>query len=332
MRTERQSSKWLTVAAFAVVYLVWGSTYLAIRFGLETMPPLLMAGTRFLTAGAILCAWALARGAKRPSREQWRRATVAGILMLVLGNGCVTWAEQYVPSGIAALLVASEPFWLVLLAWGFFGGRRPGARTAAGLVVGLLGVGLLVLPTGGDADAGDGMLAGSLAILLAALAWAAGSLYLRKPGLPDSPALATGMQMLSGGAILATLGLLRGEGHSFNLAAVSVTSALALLYLTLFGSILAFTAYAWLISATTPARLSTYAYVNPVVAVLLGRELAHEPIASQAWVAMVIIVTSVALVTTGEGATEAEAEPAEGEADRDASEPMLLPGSLGEQA
>lgn len=322
MHSERQ--KWLTIVAFAVVYLVWGSTYLGIRIGLETMPPLLMAGTRFLAAGTILCGWSLARGAKRPTSGQWLRATAAGVLLLVLGNGGVTWAEQYVPSGIAALLVASEPFWLVLLAWGFFGGRRPGARTTAGLVIGLLGVGILVLPQGSDADADSAMLAGSLAILLAALAWATGSLYLRKADMPESPALSTGMQMLTGGAILTAFGLLRGEGHSFNPAEVSLASGLAFLYLTFFGSIVAFTAYGWLVTATTPARLSTYAYVNPVIAVLLGRVVAHEPIPPLGWVAMVVIVASVALVTTG------EAEPAESEVDRNLSEPMLLPGSLGE--
>jgi len=324
MRTERK--KWLTPAAFAVVYVVWGSTYLAIRIGLETIPPLLMAGSRFLVAGALLCGWALARGAKGPSLGQWLRATVAGVLMLVLGNGGVTWAEQYVPSGIAALLVASEPFWLVLLAWGFFGGQRPGTRTVAGLVIGLLGVGLLVLPGGGDANSGNAMLAGSLAIIFAALAWAAGSLYIRKADLPESPALATGMQMLAGGSILFVLGMLRGEARHFNPAAVSAASGLAFLYLTFFGSLLAFTAYAWLISATTPARLSTYAYVNPVIAVLLGLVVAHEPIAPLGWLAMVVIVASVALVTTGE-AVSSEADAVES----DGSEPMLLPGNLGEQ-
>ncbi|WP_406698464.1 drug/metabolite exporter YedA [Singulisphaera sp. Ch08] len=312
MRSERK--KWLTIAAFAVVYLVWGSTYLAIRFGLQSMPPLLMAGSRFLVAGTILCGWALARGASLPTRGQWLRATVAGILMLVLGNGCVTWAEQYVPSGIAALLVASEPFWLVLTAWGFFGGRRPGLRTSAGLMIGLMGVGLLVTPEGGGAN--GAMLAGSLAIILAAFAWAVGSLYLRRAALPESPALSTGMQMLSGGAILAGLGLLRGEAAGFQLSTVTTTSVLAWLYLIGFGSILAFTAYIWLLTETTPARLSTYAYVNPVVAVLLGSVVAHEPIAPLGWAAMVVIVASVALVTTGE---------------QEEDVPGLVPVTLGEQ-
>jgi drug/metabolite transporter (DMT)-like permease len=302
MRGERRSAAWVLIGAFAVVYLVWGSTYLAIRFGLETMPPLLMAGTRFLTAGTILCGWALARGARRPELGHWKSATTAGLLMLVAGNGGVTWAEQYVPSGIAALLVASEPFWLVLIAWGFFGGRRPNLWTSLGLVTGLVGVGLLVTPEGGDT--GGMMLAGSLAIIFAALTWAVGSLFLRTADLPASARLSTGMQMLTGGAILTALGLLRGEASGFDPAAVTAPSALAWLYLIGFGSILAFSAYGYLITATTPARLSTYAYVNPVVAVLLGSLVGREPIAPLGWLAMVVIVASVALVTTGDGGRE----------------------------
>lgn len=311
--------KWLTLAAFAAVYVVWGSTYFAIRIGLRSMPPLLMAGSRFLVAGTILAGWSLARGAAWPTRGQWGRAAVAGSLMLVAGNGCVTWAEQSVPSGIAALLVASEPFWLVLIAWGFFGGRRPGVRTALGLVTGLLGVGLLVAPEGGST--GGPMLAGAVAILFAAFTWAIGSLFLRTADLPASAPLSAGMQMLAGGAILVALGALKGEAAGFDPAAVAAPSLLAWLYLIVFGSIVAFNAYGYLIATTTPARLSTYAYVNPVVAVLLGSLIGGEPIAPTGWVAMVVIVASVALVTTG----DVEPEPVD-----DRREP--LPVALAEQA
>lgn len=296
MRADRK--KWLTLAAFAAVYLVWGSTYFAIRIGLRSMPPLLMAGSRFLVAGTILAAWSLARGAAPPTRGQWTRAAVAAVLMLVSGNGCVTWAEQYVPSGIAALLVASEPFWLVLIAWGFFGGPRPGVRTSLGLATGLVGVALLVSPEGGDT--GGMMMAGAFAILFAALTWAIGSLFLRTADMPASAPLSAAMQMLTGGAILTGLGLLSGEASRFNPAAIATPSILAWLYLILFGSILAFSAYGYLITATTPARLSTYAYVNPVVAVLLGSLVGREPIAPMAWLAMVVIVGSVVMVTTGD--------------------------------
>lgn len=296
MQADRK--KWLTFAAFAVVYLVWGSTYFAIRIGLQSMPPLLMAGARFLVAGTILAAWSLSRGAALPTRGQLFRATVAGILMLVSGNGCVTWAEQYVPSGIAALLVASEPFCLVLIAWAFFGGRRPGLRTSLGLVCGLLGVALLVSPEGGDA--GGMMMAGAFAIIFASLTWAIGSLFLRTADMPTPAPLSAGVQMLIAGVILTGLGLLSGEASRFDPAAITTPSIVAWLYLILFGSILAFSAYGYLITATTPARLSTYAYVNPVVAMLLGSLVGREPIAPLGWLAMVVIVGSVALVTTGD--------------------------------
>lgn len=320
MRSERK--RWLTIGAFAVVYLVWGSTYFAIGLGIRSIPPMLMAGSRFLAAGCILSLWGLARGAAAPTAAQWARAGVAGFLMLVLGNGCVTWAVQYVPSSMAALLVASEPMWLVLAAWACFGGSRPGLRTSLGLATGLLGVGLLVAPQGGGFNAG--VLAGSLAILLAAVAWAVGSLFLRTADLPSSPSLATGMQMLTGGAALTTLGLLRGEAAALDPAAISTTSALAWVYLIVFGSMLGFSAYGYLITATSPARLSTYAYVNPVVAVLLGGLVGRETIPPTAWLAMLIILASVVLVTAEEGEPSAEAEIAEAA--------ILAPEALGDQA
>ncbi len=320
MQSERKN--WLTIGAFAVVYIVWGSTYFAIGLGVRSIPPLLMAGSRFLVAGAILSAWGLARGAARPTVAQWSRAAVAGFLMLVLGNGCVTWGVQYVPTSMAALLVASEPLWLVLTSWAFFGGSRPGLRTALGLASGLFGVGLLVAPQGSGFH--PGALAGALAILLAAVAWAVGSLFLRTADISRSPALATGMQMLTGGAALTSLGLLRGEGATLDLSTVSAASASAWLYLVVFGSMLGFSAYAYLISATTPARLSTYAYVNPVVAVLLGGFVGRETITTSACIAMLIIVSSVILVTSDEEAA----------ADGDAvDESMVLPeAALGESA
>ncbi|WP_165073353.1 EamA family transporter [Paludisphaera rhizosphaerae] len=321
MRFERRT--WLLIAAFAIVYMVWGSTYLAIRIGLKTLPPLLMAGSRFLVAGSILCGLSLARGSAFPSAGQWRRAAVGGVLMLAVGNGCVTWAEQFVPSSITALLIASEPLWLVLTSWAFFGGQRPGARITAGLAIGLAGVGALVLPGGGEGDAGGMMLIGSLAIILAAFSWAVGSLYLREAALPDSTALSTGMQMLAGGATLVTLGLLRGEAQTFHAANVSAASAAAWVYLIVFGSLLGYTAYGWLITATSPARLGTYAYVNPVVAVLLGSLVEHEPITAAAWTAMIVILASVGLVTTGE--MEEDEQPEEAES-------LVFPTPLGEQA
>ena len=298
-------SKAMTAAAFATVYLVWGSTYLAIRLGLESMPPLLMAGSRFLVAGAILHAWARARGADRPEPGHWKGAAVAGLLLIVAGNGGVTWAEQAVPSGLTALLVASEPIWLVLLSWACFGGERPGRRVVAGLALGMVGVGLLVVPSG---ELDGASTAGVVAILLSAIAWAAGSLSLRGASLPKSPALTTGMQMLVGGAVLVALGLARGEARAVHPDAISGASALAWLYLVAFGSIAAFSAYTYLLRVATPAHVSTYAYVNPVVAVALGRLVLDEPIAPAAWLAAAVILASVALVTAP-GAARPEAAP-----------------------
>jgi drug/metabolite transporter (DMT)-like permease len=304
------------LGAFAVVYVVWGSTYLAIRLGLETLPPFLMAGVRFVIAGSLMAGWAVARGAGRPGWRHWRSAGITGVLLLAVGNGGVTWAEQSIPSGLTALLVASEPLWLVLVAWGWYGGLRPGVRTAAGLALGLASVGMLIR-TGGGAEGGalvatgatGGMLVGSLAVLVSCVAWAFGSLSLRDAERPDSGVLFTGMQMLVGGIVLVGLGLVCGEAHRVDLEAVTSTSVLSVVYLIVFGSILAYSAYTWLIDRVSPAMLSTYAYVNPVVAVLLGWAVAREPITPAAWVAMTVIVASVALVSTGEN----EAPAAEGE-------------------
>ncbi len=296
---ERRGGRGRMLAAFATVYLVWGSTYLAIRFGLETMPPFLMAGVRFLVAGTLLYGWARARGADRPTWDHWKVAATAGVLLLAVGNGGVTWAERSISSGLAALLVASEPLWLVLLAWGFFGGARPTGKIMAGLALGLLGVASLVVPGGELAVAGSAW--GMVAVLVATVSWAVGSLLLRDAKRPDSPILGTGMQMLAGSAVLIAVGLARGEARGFDPAAVSTGSLLALLYLIVFGSIAAYTAYTWLLTVTTPARASTYAYVNPVVAVLLGHWLGAEKVSPIAWVSMAVIVGSVALVNTAEG-------------------------------
>lgn len=291
------------VLAFAAVYLIWGSTYLGIRFAIETIPPLLMAGTRFLAAGAILYGWCRLRGAGRPTPRQWRNAGLAGGLMLVGGNGGVTLAEQWVPSGVAALMVSTTPLWLVLLAWGT-GGGRPAATEAAGIASGLCGVALLVLP--GDEAAGAlGRAAvdplGAAILLIGSLAFAAGSLVARTAALPESKPLGAGMQMLVGGAVLTASGLAAGEGGRFDLSAISATSAVALLYLIVFGGLVAFSAYVWLLGATTPARAGTYAFVNPVVAVLLGSALAAEPLTVRSFAAMAVIVAGVVLITKRAG-------------------------------
>ncbi|MGH9399477.1 MAG: EamA family transporter [Thermoanaerobaculia bacterium] len=293
------------VAAFGAVYVLWGSTYLAIRFGVETIPPFVMAGTRHLTAGLLLYAWMRARGTARPSRRHWGAATVIGGLMLLGGNGLVTWAEQRVPSGLAALIVASVPIWMAVLA-ALEKRRRPASYVVAGLAIGLAGIALLVAPGrlggGGRVDP-----LGAAALLTAALSWSIGSLASRRAPLPASTLTAVSMEMIAGGCLLWIAGLLGGEGNRLALAGISLRSALSLCYLTVFGSLLGFSAYVWLLKATTPERVSTYAYVNPIVAVLLGTLLAGEELTLRIGIAAAAIVAAVALIIRHGGEPKSDA-------------------------
>jgi len=286
------------LAGFAAVYLIWGSTYLAIRFAIGTIPPLLMAAVRFLVAGSVLYAWSRSRGADRPTPAQWRAAGVVGGLLLLGGNGSVVVAEQWVPSGLAALLAGAVPLWMVLVDWGWGSRTRPSARTTLGLVAGFIGLATLVGAPGVGAG-GRRELLGGLLVLLGALAWAVGSIYSRHAPLPPRPRMWVAMQMLAGGALLLPASALVGEWHGFDAGAVSTRSALALLYLIVFGALVAYTAYIWLLSVSTPARVGTYAYVNPVVALVLGWALADEPLSFRSVVAAAIIVGSVVVTTTG---------------------------------
>lgn len=288
------------VAAFGAVYVLWGSTYLAIRFGVETIPPFLMAGTRHLTAGLLLFLWTRLTCEPRPDRRHWGTAFFLGGLMLLGGNGLVTWAERRVPSGLAALIVASVPLWMALLD-GIHRHTRPRLPVAAGLLFGLAGLLMLVAP-GRFAGNGRVDLLGAGALLLAALCWTAGSLYSRHARLPESVLTATAMQMIGGGVLLWLVGLAVGEGSRLDLAAVSPRSILSLGYLVVFGSLLGFSAYVWLLRATTPARVSTYAYVNPVVAVFLGWAFAGEAVTLRIALATIAIVLSVALIIRYGGA------------------------------
>ena len=284
-------------AAFAAVYLIWGSTFLAIRFAIETLPPFLMAGFRFAVAGAVLYGWARLTGAKRPVRIHWAAATVIGGLLISAGNGAVVWAEQRVPSGLASLLIATVPIWMVLMDWIWWSHARPSPWVATGLGLGLAGMALLVGP---EKLSGIHRIdpAGAVVLILGGVAWAAGSLYSLRAPLPESGLLATAMEMLTGGVLLFLAGLATGEAAVLQLSAVSARSALSLVYLIVFGSLVGFTAYIWLLNATTPARASTYAYVNPVVAVTLGRIWGGEPISTQILLAAAIIVAAVAVITT----------------------------------
>jgi drug/metabolite transporter (DMT)-like permease len=290
----RAASRAEVVIAFAAVYVLWGSTYLAIRFGVETIPPFLMAGLRHLTAGTLLYAWMRFRGTPRPQPRHWRSAALIGGLLLLGGNGLVTWAEQRVPSGLAALIVASVPIWMTV----FDGLQRrepPHGVVVVGLAMGLLGIAFLVAP-GRFAGGSHVDPLGAAALLTAALLWAIGSLYSRKAALPASTLLATAMEMIAGGLILLFVAGLTREWQGFSLAAVSARSMLALGYLIVAGSLLGFSAYIFLLGATTPARVSTYAYVNPLVAVFLGWLLAGEAVTPRTLVAAAIIVAAVAFI------------------------------------
>lgn len=281
--------------AFAAVYIIWGSTYLAIRFGIETIPPFLMGAMRFLTAGSILFLWRALGGAPRPTLAEWRGAAIVGGLMLVGGNGAVMWAEQHVASGVVALIVAIVPLWMVLLDWLWQRNAAPTLRVVTGVLLGFGGIALLIGP--GSLSAGGIHLGAALAVVLGSLAWAMGSLYSRRVTPSGRPFQAIAMQMLAGGTGLLLLGLVTGEAGRLDWAQVSLRSALSVIYLAVFGSIIAYTAYVWLLGHVNPARVSTYAYVNPVVAVLLGWGLAGEALTLRMVLASAVIVAGVALIT-----------------------------------
>lgn len=286
------------IAAFAAVYLLWGSTYLAIRFAIETLPPLLMAGVRFLLAGAVLYAFMRLRGQPAPERRHWKSAALIGALLLVGGNGGVTLAERTVPSGVAALLVAMVPLWMVLLEWLRPGGTRPTGRVMVGLAVGFAGMVILVGPSE-LAGAGAVDFGGAALVLCGSLAWSIGSIYARRATLPANAFVATGMEMLCGGVLLLVAGAARGELAGLDPAAFTGRSLAAFGYLVVFGSLVGFTAYIWLLGVSSPARVSTYAYVNPVVAVFLGWAMAGEALTARVLVAAAVIVAAVAVITTG---------------------------------
>lgn len=281
----------LVWTALLTVYVVWGSTYLGIALTLETMPPLLSAAARFLLAGGIL--FALIGWRARPSRREWAAAAVTGVPLLALGNGGVVWAQQTVDTGPAALLIASVPLWIALLDRVVFG-RRLSWPALAGLGLGFLGIALLVDVRGtGGVDLG-----GALILIGAALSWATGSLLARGAALPPRPLVGVSMQMLCGGVVLAVAGLAAGEAGEVDPGTVSARSLGGLAYLVVFGSLVAFTAYVWLLRTTRTSTVATYAYVNPVVAVALGWLVLDEAVTGRMLVAGGIIVAAVALIVS----------------------------------
>lgn len=284
------------IAAFATIYLLWGSTYTAIRIVVETLPPFLAAGVRFLIAGGLMLVALAVRGTPLPSRAQWRNAAIASTLMLVGGNGLVMWAERTLSSGFTALLIALVPVWFALLDWARPQGARPQMKTVAGIFVGFLGVAFLVQARGGFASM-TGQWAGALAIMVSGFCWAGGSIYSKHSAPGGSPWMTSAAQMLCGGVGLLLVGGVCGEPWSTDWSHVSGRSLAALTYLVVFGSWIGFCTYVWLLHNTTPARLSTYAYVNPVIAVSLGWVLLGEKVNSGMLWAAAIIVLGVATIT-----------------------------------
>ena len=291
----------ILIAAFASVYIFWGSTYLAIKYAIETLPPFLMAGMRFTIAGAILFTIAgFSKDYEKPKLVHWKTSFIVGTLLLLFGNGGVVFAEKYISSSLAALLVATEPFWIVLLSWLWLGKARPNLKVVGGLFMGFFGVYLLI--SGQQANGAETessmQFFSAIAIILAAMCWATGSIYGLRSPVPKSSILTAGMQMFAGGLVLLFVSLISGEMFKFHISEVSKNSIFGLIYLIIFGSLIAFTAYSWLLKNAQPAMVSTYAYVNPVIAVFLGWLIAGESFTVQLLIGAGIIVGSVALITS----------------------------------
>ncbi|HUR92312.1 MAG TPA: EamA family transporter [Gemmatimonadaceae bacterium] len=283
------------VSAFAAVYLIWGSSYLAILWGLETIPPFLLGAARFTSAGVILYVIARTRGPIAFSRVQLLNAAIVGALLPFLGNGSLIWAQQRIPSGIAALIVATVPLWIVVIQT-LVEKVRPGAQIWTGVGVGIVGLAILVSARTGVGGAIH--LPSALLLCGGAVAWATGSIYSRRADLPKSGIASTALTMLSAGVFFSITTLAVGEHRIFELSEVSVRSLIGLAYLSILGSVVAYSAYIWLLQATTPARVATYAYVNPVIAVLLGWAFANEPISLRTSLAAAVILGAVILITT----------------------------------
>jgi drug/metabolite transporter (DMT)-like permease len=290
-----KASKTKLLLAFAALYTIWGSTYLAIKFAVETIPPYLMSTARFVVSGVILYGISRWQGNPRPSRREWRDGAIVGMLLLAGGNGAVGWAEQRVPSGITALLVASVPMWAVLIDWARPRGKRPSLVVALGLAVGLAGVGILAAPE--FAGAVHGAALGATVLIIGSISWAAGSIYSRQGARPASALMSTALQMIGGSVFLFAIAAALGELSRFDAGAITLKSFLGWAYLVTFGALIGFTAYAYVLRETTPAKATTYAYVNPIVAVLLGWAFAGEPVTVRTIVAAGIILAGVAMIS-----------------------------------
>jgi drug/metabolite transporter (DMT)-like permease len=285
------------VAAFLTIYLIWGTTFLAIRVAVETIPPFLTAGLRFFLAGGAMLPVLLARGGRLPSLIHWRSATIAGGLMLAGGIGLLSYAETRIPSGLAALMVATIPIWITVIAWLGFGGKRPSVQVFVGLALGFVGAALLFAPALGS-GAGGYDLVGMGSVSLGAFIFACGSAYSRRAPLPEDTRITTASEMLAGGVLLLLISALLGEPLRLDLAAVTTRSLIALAYLIVFGSIVGYTAYLWLLKNVEPAKVGTNFYVNPVVAVVAGALVLDEVVTLPMVAAAVVILVGVAVINT----------------------------------
>jgi len=297
METNTHRPRWKTLLAFAIIYFVWGSTFLAIRVGVREVPPLLLAAMRFLIAGLVLYGWMIARGERSPNARQWMAASLISILIFVLDYGLLFWAEQRVPSGIAAVMLATIPVFMALSEIIFLRTQRLTLRLALALLIGIGGVAVLVsrsLNLGGTPV--DSV--GAVALIVASMSWSASSVFARKLPLPDSKVMSSGAQMLAGGVFLTLTAAALGEFRNFHPSAVSRGAWLSLLYLIVAGSIIGFTAYVWLIHHESPTKVGTYAYVNPVVAVLVGYFLGGEALGLRTILGTVFVLISVLVITT----------------------------------
>lgn len=311
-KTNSNHNLILLIAAFAAVYIFWGSTYLAIKYAIETLPPFLMAGSRFVFAGSILLVWArFTADYEKPKAAHWKTSFIVGTLLLLGGNGGVVFAEHHLSSSLAALLVATEPFWIVLLSWLWLKGARPNLKAVLGIAFGFFGVWLLIsgqATTTESTNLSSMQLFGTIAVIAAAFSWATGSIYGLRAPVPKSSLQTAGMQMFSGGLVLLLVSLIAGEWTTFSIRDVSANSWFGLVYLIIFGSLVGFTAYSWLLKNAQPAMVATYAYVNPIIAVFLGWLIAGESFTGQMLFGAGVIVGSVVLITSHDKDKDAERE------------------------
>ena len=292
--TSQQHSKLKILAAFVAVYFVWGTTYLAIKYAIETIPPFMMMGMRSLLAGIVLYTWGRLRGDANVVRKELPSLILIGALFFLIGHGMLAWAQQTVPSGVAALLISSEPIIITFFEPLFTKEGRVGKRTVLGMLIGVSGIAILVLPQGLDFE--NANLLGSFGILIGASSWASGAIYSRVAKLPRSPLITGGLQLVFGGVLLILMSFLLGEWSDFNFSEVVSRSWLGLTYLVVFGSIITFSAYTWLLTVTSATRISTHTFINPVVAVLVGWAFGGEALTKGMLVAAVLIFISVYLV------------------------------------